>query len=148
MTPAEKQAFDAMREALKEACGNRCNAEYNPCYARAAIAAADAVAEQGSGWQPIETAPKDSFRAKIEVWTATGKLLVVYWDAICGEWRHIDYSGNLYAINNATHWRHIPPGPHTMTTPSTAEERMAGARQKMIDDYSSDILARQGDGPK
>ena len=24
-------------EALEEACGDRCNAEYNPCYARTAI---------------------------------------------------------------------------------------------------------------
>ena len=30
---AMKQAL----EALEEACGNRCNAEYNPCYARTAI---------------------------------------------------------------------------------------------------------------
>ena len=80
-------------------------------------AAADAVAEQGQGWQPIQTAPKDSSRGKIEVWPATSKVLAVYWDSICGEWRHLDYSGNLYAIKNATYRRPMPTPPNTMPTP-------------------------------
>ena len=33
------QAMKQALEALEEACGDRCNAEYNPCYARTAITA-------------------------------------------------------------------------------------------------------------
>lgn len=47
MNTQEQAAFDKMVLALEEACGNRCNAEYNPCYAREALAAANAVSEQG-----------------------------------------------------------------------------------------------------
>ena len=32
-------------EALEKACGDRCNAEYNPCYARVAITAGRARLE-------------------------------------------------------------------------------------------------------
>lgn len=32
--------------ALEEACGGRCNAEYNPCYARTAITAGRQAIEQ------------------------------------------------------------------------------------------------------
>ena len=35
MSELRKAAQQAL-EALEEACGNRCNAEYNPCYCRAA----------------------------------------------------------------------------------------------------------------
>jgi hypothetical protein len=35
MSDLRKAAQQAL-EALEEACGNRCNAEYNPCYCRAA----------------------------------------------------------------------------------------------------------------
>jgi len=45
MTPIE-QAI----EALEDACGNRCNAEYNPCQAREAIAALRAQPDMYNVW--------------------------------------------------------------------------------------------------
>lgn len=42
MIEAMKQAL----EALEEACGDRCNAEYNPCHARTAIASLRQAIEQ------------------------------------------------------------------------------------------------------
>ena len=35
----EKEALKLALEALEEACGDRCNAEYNPCFQRKAITA-------------------------------------------------------------------------------------------------------------
>ena len=35
----DKEVLKLALEALEEACGDRCNAEYNPCYARTAITA-------------------------------------------------------------------------------------------------------------
>ncbi len=42
MTAMQKALQDCIT-ALEEACGNRCNAEYNPCYAREAIMKAEQV---------------------------------------------------------------------------------------------------------
>jgi len=47
-----RATWDSMREALEEACGNRCNAEYNPCYAREALSAAKAVQPQAQEADP------------------------------------------------------------------------------------------------
>ncbi len=44
MTPQQKALQDCIT-ALEEACGNRCNAEYNPCYAREAITQAKQALE-------------------------------------------------------------------------------------------------------
>jgi len=46
---AMKQAL----EALEEACGDRCNAEYNPCYARTAITALRQAIEQAEKQEPV-----------------------------------------------------------------------------------------------
>lgn len=41
MLRAQHAAIKTLREALEVACGGRCNAEYNPCYARQALAATE-----------------------------------------------------------------------------------------------------------
>ena len=50
-----RETFDLMERALEEACGNRCNAEYNPCYAREALSAAKAVSADQAITAMIET---------------------------------------------------------------------------------------------
>jgi hypothetical protein len=39
------EALDLAQKALEDACGNRCNAEYNPCFQREAITAIKASRE-------------------------------------------------------------------------------------------------------
>jgi hypothetical protein len=39
------EALDLAQKALEDACGNRCNAEYNPCFQREAITAIKAAKE-------------------------------------------------------------------------------------------------------
>ena len=56
MTDATKMAI----EALEVACGNRCNAEYNPCQAREALAALRA--------QPDHSELVTAARAVVERW--------------------------------------------------------------------------------
>jgi len=46
---AMKQAL----EALEEACGDRCNAEYNPCHARTAITALRQAIKQAEKQEPV-----------------------------------------------------------------------------------------------
>ena len=46
---AMKQAL----EALQEACGDRCNAEYNPCHARTAITSLRQAIEQAEKQEPV-----------------------------------------------------------------------------------------------
>jgi hypothetical protein len=40
-------------EALEEACGDRCNAEYNPCHARTAITSLRQAIEQAEKQEPV-----------------------------------------------------------------------------------------------
>jgi uncharacterized protein YbdZ (MbtH family) len=49
MIEAMKQAL----EALEEACGDRCNAEYNPCHARTAITSLRQAIEQAEKQEPV-----------------------------------------------------------------------------------------------
>ena len=37
MTKEEREIMRIALKALQDACGNRCNAEYNPCFQRQAI---------------------------------------------------------------------------------------------------------------
>ena len=53
MTTMQKALQDCIT-ALEEACGNRCNAEYNPCYAREAITQAKQVLANSAIDQMIE----------------------------------------------------------------------------------------------
>jgi hypothetical protein len=46
---AMKQAL----EALEEACGDRCNAEYNPCHARTVITSLRQAIEQAEKQEPV-----------------------------------------------------------------------------------------------
>ena len=71
-----RETFDQMQEALEEACGNRCNAEYNPCYAREAVglarealSAAKAVQPQPFGWfKQSELDQAKRFGGSINLW--------------------------------------------------------------------------------
>ena len=50
-----KEALELALEALEDACGERCNAEYNPCFQREAITAIkEALAEQEPVAYPFE----------------------------------------------------------------------------------------------
>ena len=59
------EALRLALEALEDACGNRCNAEYNPCFQRDAITAIkEALAEQDS--KDKEQAKTDSFVRQLD----------------------------------------------------------------------------------
>jgi hypothetical protein len=52
----EDMSIEAMKqalEALQEACGDRCNAEYNPCHARTAITSLRQAIEQAEKQEPV-----------------------------------------------------------------------------------------------
>jgi hypothetical protein len=48
------EAMKQWLEALEEACGDRCNAEYNPCHARTAIASLRQAIKQAEKQQARE----------------------------------------------------------------------------------------------
>ena len=52
----QSMSIEAMKqwlEALEEACGDRCNAEYNPCHARTAITSLRQAIEQAEKQEPV-----------------------------------------------------------------------------------------------
>jgi hypothetical protein len=64
-----------------------------------------------SGWQPIETAPKDGL---IDIWLSEGKRWCdCYYDSITDEWRTSRPSGRLVWIKAqyVTHWMPLPAPP-------------------------------------
>jgi len=70
-----------------------------------------------SGWQPIETAPKDGL---IDVWFVRSdgsgdRHASCYYDRICDEWRTSRPGGVLVAIKarSVTHWMSLPSAPST-----------------------------------
>ena len=120
MTPIE-QAI----EALEDACGNRCNAEYNPCQYREAI---DALRAQPTGWQPIETAPKDGTFILLTGGTTseddynkegveTSRPVTAKWlnDPYCESdsgWVYDYWDGNWRSgYDKPTHWMPLPEVP-------------------------------------
>ena len=61
-----------------------------------------------TGWQTIETAPKDRL---IDIWTGERRITGCYWDHICVEWRSTGNTGHLIMFKVATHWMEIPSEP-------------------------------------
>jgi hypothetical protein len=49
----DREAMKQALEALEEACGDRCNAEYNPCHARTAITSLRQAIEQAEKQEPV-----------------------------------------------------------------------------------------------
>jgi hypothetical protein len=75
--------------------------------ARAALSA-----PQDSGWQPIDTAPKDGTRVLIALWAwnQPNTERLYYWAEFCeGEWCEPDNLDIQYFA--PTHWRPLPPPP-------------------------------------
>lgn len=195
MTPAEKQAFDLMREALKHGIKwmNIFDKprECLPLHA-ALAAAADAVAEQqppleivghyaGPKYQPGKTGAfyagwdcqlpegttlyaakgernaidpdgKEITKDLAQIFTAAeqGQAVMIPEDVIKAAkiMRDGDYRGPLFMAKKVFDWVAAQPSSHTMTTPATPAERMAGARAKHDDTYPSDLLARMENEPK
>lgn len=79
-----RETFDQMKRALEEACGNRCNAEYNPCYASKALTAANAVPkptvpDNSQEWKGMDgTTAFHLITRHADGWADVGKMM--------GEW--------------------------------------------------------------
>lgn len=71
------------------------------CQARAALSAP-------AGWQPIETAPKDS-RSRLVWCPARENIYVVCWDNYEKSWWHSGDGGRL--LDEPTHWMPLPAAP-------------------------------------
>ena len=60
-----------------------------------------------TGWQPIETAPKD--RTPVLLWDLVVGVLVARWDGAA--WPHYWDSETIPGQDELTHWRPLPPPP-------------------------------------
>lgn len=72
-----------------------------------------AASRTSSGWQPVETAPKDGTRVDVWVDWSDGdasRVTDAYWNSKC--WQLGLYSENQYKLRpRVTHWMHRPPPP-------------------------------------
>jgi hypothetical protein len=66
------------------------------------------VAATSGVWEPIESAPRSGL---IDLWIDGRRYQDCYWDAICGEYRHITKEGTLIRLKAASHWMPAPAAP-------------------------------------
>ena len=70
------------------------------------------MSDDMSGWQPIETAPKDG--TVVIVWPPTWNAVTscAYWVAAECWWARLDLDGSIVRPSEITHWRPVLTGPN------------------------------------